>query len=91
MDMRAVIEASASKNKLETTTAHFDSDDEDLEDFTVRDRVKSVRQADRKIDSLLLELMSEKRVQKAAIRGSQKLITRFLSTQLAMALGLRKQ
>lgn len=91
VDMKAIVEASASKKKIETETVHFDSDDEDLEDLTVRDRVKSVRQADKKIDSLLLELMSEKRAQKAAIRGSQKLITRFLSTQLAMALGLRKQ
>ena len=68
-----------------------DSDDEDLTELIVKDRIKSVRQADRKIDDLLMELMSEKRVQKAAIRGSLKLVTRFLSAQSAFALGVRKQ
>jgi hypothetical protein len=67
-----------------------DSDEEDLTDLIVKNRIQSVRQADRKIDALLLELMSEKRVQKAAIRGSKKLVDRFLSGQTALALGVRK-
>eukprot|EP00946_MAST-07B_sp_MAST-7B-sp1_P004176 g4176.t1 len=71
-------------------TVAYDSDEEDLTDLIVKDRISSVREADRKIDALLLELMSEKRVQKAAIRGSQKLISRFLSAQTALAIGVRK-
>ena len=68
----------------------YDSAEEDLTDLIVKNRIQSVRQADRRIDALLLELMSEKRVQKAAIRGSKKLVDRFLSAQTALALGVRK-
>ncbi len=67
-----------------------DSDEEDLGDRAIRARADTIRAADRRIDALLLEMMSEKRVQKAALRGGQKLLTRFLSGMQATSLGLKR-
>lgn len=68
---------------------HYESEEEDLNDRSVRMRVKSIKEADRQMDALLLDLMGEKRAQKAAIRGTQRLMKQFLSTIEAQSLNVR--
>ena len=68
----------------------YESEEEDLEEMAVRHRVENIHQADKQMDALLLELGSEKRVQKAAIRGTQRLMKQFLSSIEATHVGVRK-
>jgi hypothetical protein len=58
----------------------YESEEEDLQEFSIRERVKSIKEADHQLDTLLLDLMGEKRAQKAAIRGTQRLVKQFIST-----------
>ena len=80
---------STSSKKLEAGDKHYESEEEDIEDFGVRLRVKSIREADHQMDALLLDLMGEKRAQKAAIRGTQRLVKQLVSTYEASAIGAR--
>ena len=68
----------------------YESDEEDIDEMAVRNRVNSIKQADLQMNALLLELGSEKRVQKASIRGTQRLMKQFLSSMEALNAGVRK-